>query len=384
MSKIRFFKCSSFIPSYLRLFHAAHPQLVELNYSSHYDALMGDCCGWADFWKHNLESTGYFDCADVVINAQTLQQTWAQENRVRWSEDSWVLDILAAQIRAFQPDILFTHDFSYVTPEFRRKIRKEVPSIRMIIGWDGVGRCDVKHFDGCDLILSCVQYVVDYYRCQGMHSEIFKLGFETSLLEKIRTMDRKIDCCFIGSIFLGAHEARFRTIAEISRQCPTTTLHLDVSKRRFFRSRIGLFARGDLGALWRVRSSWSDYCMLLRRGLPSLFGLDMYSKLAETRIGLNVHIDAAGENAGNMRLFEVTGMGACLLTDRKQNLAEIYEDGKEIIVFDSPSDAVYKMKWLISNPDICEKIAAAGQARTIREHSLGLSINQFVSKCINL
>ncbi len=384
MSKIRFFKCSSFSPGYLNSFYAAHPEVSGLDYLNHYNMLMADCYGWADFWKRNLEATNLFECADVVVNSPTLQRKWAQENRIRWSHTNWALDILGAQIRAFAPDILFTHDFSYVTPAFRQHIRETAPSVRMIVGWDGVGRCDAKHFAGCDLILSCVQYVVDYYRSQRMRSEIFKLGFETSVLEKVNLSYRTINCSFIGSIILGAHESRFRTVAEIAKQVPSAALHLDISKRRFLRSRIGLLARGDLKSLLRFGHSWSDYCTLSRRALSPLFGLCMYTKLAETRVGLNVHIDAARDNAGNMRLFETTGMGACLLTDRKNNIDELYEDGKEIIVFNNPADAVDKLRWLISNPNVCESVAVAGQARTIREHSLSSSINQFLSQCVKL
>ena len=88
----------------------------------------------------------------------------------------------------------------------------------------------------------------------------------------------------------------------------------------------------------------------------------MYGKLAESRVGLNVHIDAARDNSGNMRLFEVTGMGACLLTDRKQNLSELFEEGKEIVVFDNAADAEAKLKALLADPGRCARIAAASSA----------------------
>lgn len=381
MAAVRFFKCSSFDPGYLRYFYAAHPDLQDSNYAEHRSALMADCYGWADFWQKNLEATGKIICADVVVNAEALQKKWALENSVKWKEDNWTLEILLAQIREFRPDILFTHDFASVTPVFRHLVRKEVPSIKMIIGWDGVARCDAAHYSGCNLILSCAKHVVDYYRSQGVRSVFFKLGFEASVLSRINLVERTTGCSFIGSIYLGSHEKRLHRIAEIARQVPVD-LNLAISRGRFIRSRAGLIARGDFGALWQIRQSLSDYKLISRISKPNLFGIEMYRKLAESRIGLNIHIDASGDRTGNMRLFEVTGMGACLLTDRKSNLADFFEEGREVIVFDDAADAVAKLRWLLSAPDCCRKIAAAGQARTIKDHSLANSISDFAKKYI--
>jgi hypothetical protein len=97
MAATRFFKCSSFDPSYLRFFYAAHPDLQDSNYAEDRSALMADCYGWADFWQKNLEATGKIICADVVVNAEALQKKWALENSVKWKEDNWTLEILLAK-----------------------------------------------------------------------------------------------------------------------------------------------------------------------------------------------------------------------------------------------------------------------------------------------
>ena len=380
---MRFFKCSSFDPGYLRFFHAAHPDLKESSYTDHRSALMADCYGWADFWQKNLEGTGKIICADVVVNAEALQKKWARENGVKWKEDNWALGILLAQIRNFRPDILFTHDLSSVTHTFRRLVRKEVSSVRLIIGWDGVARCDAECFSGCDLILSCSNHVVNYYRSQGVRSETFKLGFEAAVLSRIEKAERTAGCSFFGSIYLGAHEKRLRRLAEIARQVPID-LHLAISQGRFIRSRAGLIARGLFESLAQMGRSWTDYNLISRTSKPALFGIEMYRKLAESQIGLNIHIDASRDQAGNMRLFEVTGMGACLLTDRKSNLEEFFEEGREVVVFDDAPDAVAKIRWLLSDHESRTKIGAAGQARTIRDHSLANSISELVGKYINI
>jgi hypothetical protein len=55
--------------------------------------------------------------------------------------------------------------------------------------------------------------------------------------------------------------------------------------------------------------------------LPGLgAGMDMYQILRRSKMALNPHIDMAGRESGNMRLFETIGVGAFLLTDCKENL----------------------------------------------------------------
>lgn len=72
---------------------------------------------------------------------------------------------------------------------------------------------------------------------------------------------------------------------------------------------------------------------------------------------------------GALRLFEATGVGAALLADRSAMAHELFEDGKEIVLYDRPEDAVEKARWLTEHPDERERIATAGQARTLRDHA---------------
>ena len=61
----------------------------------------------------------------------------------------------------------------------------------------------------------------------------------------------------------------------------------------------------------------------------------MYQVLRRSTITLNSHIDMAGREAGNMRLFEATGVGAFLLTDFKDNLHTLFAPDREVAVWRS-------------------------------------------------
>ncbi|MFO0210108.1 MAG: glycosyltransferase, partial [Pseudanabaena sp.] len=74
----------------------------------------------------------------------------------------------------------------------------------------------------------------------------------------------------------------------------------------------------------------------------------------------------------NMRLFETTGVGSCLITDWKQNINDLFEPDREVVTYRSSSECIEKVKWLLSNPLEAEKIAKAGQHRTLKDHTFDI------------
>jgi len=96
----------------------------------------------------------------------------------------------------------------------------------------------------------------------------------------------------------------------------------------------------------------------------------MYNFLKNSRIILNIHGEVAGNYAGNMRLFEATGVGSCLLTDNKKNMDDLFEKDTEVVVFDNFEDCIEKVKWLMDNEDKRKEIAHLGQMRTLKSHTV--------------
>ena len=95
----------------------------------------------------------------------------------------------------------------------------------------------------------------------------------------------------------------------------------------------------------------------------------MYQVLRDCRIVFNAHLDVAGIYANNLRLYEVTGAGSLLLTDWKKNIATLFEPETEIATYRSLEECVALAKHFLENDDEREAIAAAGQARILREHT---------------
>ena len=101
----------------------------------------------------------------------------------------------------------------------------------------------------------------------------------------------------------------------------------------------------------------------------------MYETLQRSRITLNRHarIDVRGSVvtslANNMRLYEATGVGTCLLTEERDNLREMFEPGREILTYRDTKECVEKIRYFLEHADDRGTIGRAGQERTFREHT---------------
>ena len=79
-----------------------------------------------------------------------------------------------------------------------------------------------------------------------------------------------------------------------------------------------------------------------------------------------------------MRLFEATGMGSLLLTDKKNNLNKLFEIDKEIVTYSCKEEALEKVKYLLENPKKLSEIALAGQERTLKDHTYEIRMKELI------
>ena len=94
----------------------------------------------------------------------------------------------------------------------------------------------------------------------------------------------------------------------------------------------------------------------------------MIKILHKTKILINSHIEDT-KYAGNMRLFEGTGSGTLVLTDKKIGLNALFDVNKEIVVYKNISDLIIKCKKYLLNVEETKKIANNGKNKTMRHHS---------------
>lgn len=71
----------------------------------------------------------------------------------------------------------------------------------------------------------------------------------------------------------------------------------------------------------------------------------------------------------NQRVFDVPACGAFLLTDRQAELAELFEDGSEVITFAGPEELADKAAWYVRRPQARATVAAKAKTRVLAEHT---------------
>lgn len=375
MGKLRFAKVSSFYPDMLEKLYATDTELSQQSYHAQFRRMMDQGIGWADYWIVNLNKTKTIQAELFIINNESAQKTWALEHQYVFDNDKWQIDILIEQIRHFKPNILFANDYVYLKPEHIIQLKREVPSIRKVVGWDGIGLCDPQRFSACDAMISCGQQFVDFYKSNGFPAYLFQFGFESTLLDKLDMSDKKYSISFAGSLTLrkGGHHERLKLLGAVARKFPVDywLSSFDNNKPYLIKNIFQKFSRGAF-------SDVGDILRLWMKNKGNVFGLEMYQVLASSHITLNSHIDTAVQVAGNIRLWEATGLGACLVTDWKENMHELFREDEEVVVYKSKEECVEKISWLLNNPEKMHAIAKAGQKRTLEQYSYEKRIAEFV------
>ena len=250
--------------------------------------------------------------------------------------------ILLAQIEEFRPDLVINQDTFYVDTGLMRRIKNIGNPI--LIGQVGIEPSRGEDWSVYDLMISQLPATVRSFRALGVRAEVNHLAFEPAVLDALpQASAPDTDVSFVGTVSVD-HRQRIALLEAVAE-------------------------RYDL-KLWGNRPRTLPASSPLHRCFQGeVWGADMYQVLRRSRITLNSHIDLAGREAGNMRLFEATGVGAFLLTDFKDNLHTLFAPDKEVAVWRSIDDCLKAIGRMIGDDNGRATIARAGHARTMAQHT---------------
>ncbi len=197
-----------------------------------------------------------------------------------------------------------------------------------------------------DLVLSSLPNQVDYFRSQGLNSELLLLGFEPAILDRLAGGAKAYDIVFVGAVG-GIHGERTRTLEALA-------------------------ARFSVAAWGYGADQLPPGSLLRRQWRGQLWGLEMYEALARGKLVFNGHSDLVDrEFANNMRLYEATGVGSLLLTDAKPNLPDLFVPGREVLAYRGLDDCLAQAEYYLAHEPEAQAIARAGQQRTLADHNWG-------------
>jgi spore maturation protein CgeB len=217
-------------------------------------------------------------------------------------------------------------------------------------------------------VCTCSPKFVDIFKNIGIKAYRLNHAFEASLLPRIQHENNypESDFIFIGS-FIGNkdfHNERIKLIESLISKKINLSLYTNLPNDNSF------FVLGQKAGYSISQILKSIRLSNLALSLPlvkktarltemprkinfskkfklianptALFGIEMFKALSRSRIGFNSHGGVAGEYAANVRMFEVTGVGSCLLTDHKKNLNDFFEPDKEVVTYSSADECIEK------------------------------------------
>jgi spore maturation protein CgeB len=300
--------------------------------------------GTGDAYSHGLGLLGV-EAIEIVANSALLQQAWAREHQPALLQlaagGEQLLAILEAQIRWWQPSLLYVQDINWLPAAFLQHVKALV---HMVVGQNACPLAANLDLSPYDRLLTSLPHYVGRFRKQGVDAAYFPIGFDQRLLQLHNTHGpRPHALTFVGGLG-GYHSQGTQMLEAIAQELPLQVWGYGGQK---------LPAGSTLKQRWQGEA-WA---------------YDMYGLLASSQVTINRHIDIAESYANNMRLYEATGMGACLLTDAKANLATLFEPDQEVVTYRTPQEAISKVQQLLDHPAQAAAIAARGQARTLRDHT---------------
>ncbi len=389
---------TSVYPGYAESFYASHPELRSKSYEQQCEVFFYDAFAWADTWKIALRPIGY-EVREIVSNVVPMQHAWARENLPGAPGTLDLNSIAVEQIRQFAPDILW---FDHHDAKLLAHIREQVPTTKLVLGWTGSAMPRQNAFAHCDVVLSCSRESVDRLAALGHRAAELHHGFDPRILSRLKQAGGSFDVIFIGQLIRGSefHIARERLLEQAVEALPlkifspSTPPSSSGRTKRLAKQSIsvayravraaggtalaaGLLRAAGRSEEWLQPPSASVNPKLVPWMADGIYGLHMYETVRAAKITLNIHADSSDRYASNMRLFEVTGVGGCLLTDWKPNLSEMFSLDKEVVAYRSAAESIEKGRWLLEHPEARAAIANAGQARTLRDHTFGHRAGRF-------
>lgn len=241
------------------------------------------------------------------------------------------------------PEILLAQTWAgYVDSKVLGKIREEHGTLIINIAMDDRHQYCGRKVNGewwgtrgliphLDLALTAAPECVEWYQKEGCPALFFPEASDPAIFHPMPELPKVHDVCFVGSRY-GIREKLVTALQKAG-------------------VRVAAY-----GAGW-------DGGRLDTKDVPQLF--------AQSKIVLGVGTIGHCENfyALKMRDFDGPMSGSCYVTHDNPDLGLVYKVGEEIATYRSVDDCIDKVRWYLSHEDARERVAGAGRARALADHT---------------
>ena len=403
-------------PKAVESIYNKNPELQIKTYSDQQAAVFDNAYIYSNSFSKGMRSLGH-EAFEIIYDLEHLQKTWAKEKGIKYSSAHWQQEILLAQIKHIRPDVVYFQDIYSLPFSARKQLKVLFPFIKIVAIFRGFpgGRPDVlcKEFEGADALFFGSPILVEKCASRGIRSHLIYHSFDEAILDKVQkdptvAEGEKYDFTFLGTSGHSdelAHQSRYWYLFELIKR---TDLMLWIDEKTGVQkgtsAKLKKIIRGLLRKILlnindatlrnlsasklipdKGKKVIQEVISLKRNALripagplsemfpdrcsPPVFGIELYKIMLRSKVTFNKHSDDARDTIDNMRLFQATGIGTCLLTDDGRNMKDLFEPDYEVVTYSSIDECVEKVKFLLENDETRRQIALAGQKRTLRNHT---------------
>jgi hypothetical protein len=182
---------------------------------------------WSDYYVRHMRGLGH-EAENVFADVEPLQKAWAKEHGVKWSAGNWLREISIAQVREFQPQVIFIEDLYVFDAEFRRHLRAACRRPVLLIGYRAAPTEDFAAFSDMDLMLTCVPDFAARLARSGTSVAVPRHAFEPAIINALEPLPvRDLEFTFTGHLvakWLPSTASRHLKYTQSLKVCLTTFL----------------------------------------------------------------------------------------------------------------------------------------------------------------
>jgi hypothetical protein len=254
------------------------------------------------------------------------------------------MKIWQAQLSEIHPDLVYCVAMQAYPAQFLQAARQ---AGALVVGQIASQFRTAESFRVYDLIISSLPNFVDGFKQKGIQSAWVPLGFGSEILDRL-------DKSELGSINRVLHIGGYGPIHK---------------ERNVILEQLAQAGILDCYGYGIEATSSGSPLRAIYHG--PIAGLNTYRLRQRYTVSVTRHISKVSDlYVNNTTMFEATGVGACLLVDDKQNMIDYFQPGIEVVTYRSNEECLEKALYLLEHPDERNKIAHAGQRRTLKEHTI--------------
>ena len=375
----KFLRISHLYPKILEDFKKKYPDLSNKSYQETLKLLHEEKYSVSNFYSKALKKLKY-KCKEIISNAEFLQKKWIYERNGKEVDN---FNILLEQIKHYRPDIVYVGNADLCTKYFISNIKK-ISTVKLVLGYHCApfNKKILQNLSNVDAVVTCTYGYLKTLKKKINKNILFLPHAFQDVPDKFK-YKRNIDVTFIGSLFPGnkLHSNRIDMIYKLMKNFKNNYIAVNFSN--FFLFKYLYFIIKNLLSFNIFNNIILFYKLLFIYFFSKkpVFGHKMYSILKKSKISINSHIGDT-EYAGNMRIFEGTGCGCLLMTDKKKGYSKFFQANKEIVIYKNNDDLINKFIFYLKNQKKLSIISKQGQIKTLKKHNYSKRAI-FIKKFIN-